>query len=170
MEPFIGEIRLFAGSYAPNRWALCHGQTMSIQTNQALFSLLGTRYGGNGMTTFHLPDLRGRVPVHRGQGPGLSPRAMGQVGGVEQVTLLASQVPTHTHAVPAADQEATSRTAVGNAVAMLPGSGVGYAAGPPTTALAITSVTGNGQQHPNLQPYLALNYIISLFGVYPSRQ
>ena len=109
-EPFLGQLMLFGGNFAPRGWALCNGQILAINQNTALFSLLGTTYGGNGQTTFALPDLRGRAPLHAGQGPGLSPYALGQVGGTENVTLLATEMPAHTHAQPAtAADETTNR-------------------------------------------------------------
>ncbi len=110
---FIGEIRLFAGNFAPRDWAFCEGQIMSIAQNTALFSLLGTQYGGNGQTTFALPDLRGRVPMHQGQGPGLSPRDIGEVSGSETVTLLSTQMPAHSHALRASTTAAAGSTPAG---------------------------------------------------------
>jgi microcystin-dependent protein len=168
-NPFIGEIRLFAGNFAPQGWALCNGQLMAISQNTALFSLLGTMYGGNGQTTFALPDLRGRVPVHRGQGPGLTPRTQGEQSGSETVTLLSTQMPAHSHALRASTVAATGSTPAG---ALLGATSVNSydnsAAGVPMAAGAIGS-TGGSQPHDNMAPTLALNYIISLFGIFPSR-
>jgi microcystin-dependent protein len=168
-NPFIGEIRLFAGNFAPQGWALCNGQLMAISQNTALFSLLGTTYGGNGQTTFALPDLRGRVPVHRGQGPGLTPRTQGEQSGSETVTLLSTQMPAHSHALRASTVAATGSTPAG---ALLGATSVNSydnsAAGVPMAAGAIGS-TGGSQPHDNMAPTLALNYIISLFGIFPSR-
>ncbi|ACL59739.1 phage tail protein [Methylobacterium nodulans] len=178
-EPFIGEIILFAGNFAPRGWAFCNGQILSIAQNTALFSILGTTYGGNGQTTFALPDLRGRVPVSAGQGPGLSPYSLGQITGSETVTLIASQMPAHTHSV-AADAAAGTVDSPNGAnlakpiTAVRPATAVnGYTSGNPTEpvtlAPATIGVAGGSQPHNNLQPTLALNYIIALEGIYPSR-
>jgi microcystin-dependent protein len=164
-EPFIAQVMLFAGNFAPRGWAFCNGQILSIAQNTALFSLLGTTYGGNGQTTFALPDLRGRAPVHTGQGPGLSPIDLGQQGGVETVTLNQNQMPQHTHAQPASNgQETTNRP--GNAV---PARGGVYAGSGDGAVMDPTSAAGGNQPHENRPPYLALNYIIALEGIYPSR-
>ncbi|MGZ4280852.1 MAG: phage tail protein [Gaiellaceae bacterium] len=164
-EPFLGMIIIFGGNFAPKGWAFCNGQLLPINQNTALFSLLGTTYGGNGTTTFALPDLRGRVPLHFGQGPGLSNYVEGQVGGVENVTLLTSQMPAHTHVQPAtAGDETTNRPNEA-----IPARGGVYASTPDGSNLAATSSAGGGQPHVNLQPYLALNYIIALQGIFPSR-
>lgn len=167
-EPHIGEIRLFAGNYEPVGWAFCHGQQLWISDHEALFNLIGTTYGGNGFTHFAVPDLRGRVPVHQGQGPARVPRTLGEMGGQESVTLTPQMLPPHTHTVRASQETATSRTAVGQAPAVLPGSGKAYAVGPAETVLSQASPAGGGQPHENRQPFLALNYIIALVGVYPS--
>ena len=168
--PFIGQITLFAGNFAPRGWAFCNGQLLAISQNTALFSILGTTYGGNGQTTFALPDLRGRVPIHPGQGPGLSPYDLGQQGGTETVTLSVSSLPAHTHSVsPGATNGAQTTNRPARAV---PARGGAYAASPSADAsMAPTSsaATGGGQPHANTQPYLGLNYIIALEGIYPSR-
>ena len=170
--PYVGEIRLFAGNFAPVNWALCQGQLLAIAENDVLFSLIGTTYGGDGQTTFALPDLRGRVPVHQGQGPGLGNYAMGQRAGTETVTLNANQLAGHSHAM-----RASSAPAVGGAV---PANGVlaattvnsydNSSAGVAMAAGAIGS-TGSPQPlpHENMAPTLAVNYIIALYGVYPSQ-
>ena len=168
-SPFIGEIILFAGNFAPRNWAFCNGQLLSISQNTALFSILGTTYGGNGQTTFALPDLRSRVPVHAGQGPGLSSYALGQVGGEETTTLTVNQMPAHAHTAtnPAANTDPTSNRP---AASLAPARGGAY--GPtPAAQLAGPTVapTGGSQPHSNLQPHLTLNYIIALFGIFPSR-
>lgn len=174
-SPFIAEITLFAGNYAPRGWALCNGQLISIAQNTALFSLLGTNYGGNGTTTFGLPDLQGRLPMHFGQGPGLSNHFQGEKAGSEAITLTTSQMPAHTHAVnigaggaadnanpvgryPAAPASGTGSpyAAVGGA-RMAPGSG---------TTLASS---GGGLPHNNMMPSLCVTFIIAMQGVYPSR-
>lgn len=170
--PFIGEIRIFAGNFAPVGWALCQGQLLAIAQNEALFSLLGTTYGGNGQTTFGLPDMRGRSPVHWGSGPGLPPVVQGEATGVSSVTLNGSQIPAHAHAVRAASELANS-TAVDNG---LPGAKVRggldvYTATGSTVTLAAGSMSNSGasQPHENQQPALAMVFIIALEGIYPSR-
>jgi len=167
--PYVGEIRLFAGNFAPQGWMLCQGQTLSIANNDVLFQLIGTTYGGDGQTTFSLPDLRGRVPVHQGQGPGTSPRTLGEVGGSETVTLLASQMPAHTHALHASTALATG-TAPGGAL-LAATSVASYDPGAAATAMAASAVglAGGNQPHENMAPTLTLNYIISLFGIFPSQ-
>ena len=167
--PFIGQITLFAGNFAPRGWAFCQGQLLSIAQNTALFSLLGTTYGGNGQTTFGLPDLRGRVPMGMGQGPGLSLYVQGQMGGVETVTLISTQMPQHTHTLQASSALPTVADPTG---AVLP-SGYSriYATGTTGVAMGATSIAaaGGSQPHENRQPYLAMNYIIATEGIYPSR-
>jgi microcystin-dependent protein len=156
---------LFAGNFAPRGWAFCNGQLLPISQNTALFSILGTTYGGNGQTTFALPDLRGRAANHFGQGPGLSNTDLGQVGGVETVTLTAAQLAPHQHLLPASDAEQDTNRP-GNAV---PARGGVYAATSDGTALDPTVAAGGGQPHENRSPFLGLNYVIALEGVYPSR-
>jgi microcystin-dependent protein len=166
MDPFLGEIRLFAGNFAPNGWALCNGQIMSIAQNTALFSLLGTTYGGNGQTTFALPDLRGRVPVHAGQGPNLSNYSLGQQGGVESVTLTTNHMPAHTHTLNASSNDETTNRPT-NAV---PAKGGVYDGTLNTTMNpGVVGNAGGSQPHENLPPHLTLNYIIALQGIFPSR-
>jgi microcystin-dependent protein len=170
-EPFVGEIRIFAGSFAPRGWAFCDGQLLAVAQNDALFSLFGTIYGGDGRTTFGLPDLRGRLPIHMGQGPGLSDRRIGQSGGAEQVTLFASQVPAHTHALNASTNIAT-QTSPGNNFLAQSTAMDAYVEDPPNTALDAASVGGSGQgslQHNNIQPFLCVHFIVALVGIYPSR-
>jgi microcystin-dependent protein len=172
-DPFIGEIALVPYNFAPNGWAFCDGQLLAISQNTALFSLLGTTFGGNGVTTFALPDLRGRAPVHvgGGPGPGLSAYALGQMGGVEVVTLLASQMPNHSHGLNASSANGTSDSPV-NGVMGKNASGVPqYSGGAPnaTMAAAAIAAAGGSQPHENRPPYLGLNYIISLYGIFPSR-
>jgi microcystin-dependent protein len=177
MEPFVGQITLFPFNFAPIRWALCQGQLMPITQNTALFSLLGTFYGGDGKTTFALPDLRGRVPVGQGQGPGLSFYDIGSVQGGEAVTLLASQIPSHSHPFPAVAAQATTNAPNGALPAQGHGSGRGafpvntYAALQTAVPLASGQVAlaGGGQAHNNLQPYLTLNWCIALQGIFPPR-
>jgi microcystin-dependent protein len=170
-EPFIGEIRMFSGNFAPRGWAFCNGQLMPISQNTALFSLLGTIYGGDGRSTFALPDLRGRVPLHAGQGSGLSDYPLGSRGGSEQVALTVEQLPAHSHALLASDSEGNQRSPANHALAT-PEESLIYSAAEPTVAMAKGAIapTGNGQPHENRPPYLAVNYIIALFGIFPARQ
>ena len=169
--PFIGEIQIYAFDFAPRTWATCNGQLLPINQNQALFSLLGTTYGGNGQTTFALPDLRGRVAIHMGQGPGLSSYVQGQTGGEERHTLSSSEIPQHTHSLGVVDAAGDAANPVGNRFGVAP-SGVGNAyggsGGSGGSSVAVPSQGGN-QPHNNLQPYLALNFCIALEGIFPSR-
>ncbi len=167
--PYVGEIRLFAGNFPPNGWAFCDGQLMAIAQNTVLFDLIGTTYGGDGVTTYALPDMRGRVPVHQGRGTG-SNYVMGEPGGVENVTLAASQMPQHTHAMSASTSAASathgpSEVLGSSATMSLYGSGTPNMAMDPN---AITQV-GGGQSHANVPPFVALSFIISLFGVFPTQ-
>ncbi len=178
-DPFIGEVSMFAGTFAPRGWALCNGQLLSISQYTALFSLLGTTYGGDGRTTFALPDLRGRVPVHAGQGPGLSNYRLGQRGGVEAVTLNANQMPSHNHAYSPTATSSTATTAdPQNArLATTPQNAAGvqtYSTDTDVNAHVTmtsdsTANTGGSQAHTNIQPFTTINYIIALQGIFPSR-
>ncbi len=170
-EPFVGEVRMFAGNFAPRGWAFCDGQLLAVSQNDALFSLLGTIYGGDGRTTFGLPDLRGRIPIHAGSGPGLSPRRLGAKGGAENVTLTVNQLPSHTHDMQAIGQNANTPNASGNLLAQTPTVDL-YITETPVQGMASTAVTNTGgsRSHTNLMPFLCINYIIALFGIYPSRQ
>ncbi len=159
MDDYLAEIRLFAGNFAPRGWAFCHGQLMSIAENSALFSLLGTTYGGNGQTTFALPDLRGRVPISDGQGRGLSFHSLGEQAGSENVTLLTDQIPNHAH--PIAKTTTTGTDASSNTFV------VGAPGG--TAQAANSGNFGGTAPHSNMQPYTGLNYIICVEGCYPSR-
>ncbi len=169
-DPFLGEIRWVGFNFAPQGWARCDGQLMQIAQNTALFSLLGTTYGGNGQTTFALPDMRGRVAVHQGQGPGLSPRDMGEVAGEEAVALSIAQMPAHTHAAFGSDAEATVVNPFG-AVWGTKARVALYAPIPATQPLAPAAIgnTGGGQPHDNMPPFNTLNCIIALQGIYPAR-
>jgi microcystin-dependent protein len=163
---YVGEIRMFAGNFAPAGWAFCNGQMLPISENDQLFQLIGTTYGGDGQNTFALPDLRGRIPVHQGNGV-----VLGETGGVETVTLTVNQIPAHTHPLVASTNNATTVNAQGNVLAQTP-SYTPYISGfTPNTALNATSVgsVGGTQPHENLQPYLCIEFIISLFGVYPTQ-
>ena len=175
-DPFIGEIRIFAGNFAPNGWALCEGQLLPIAQYTAVFSLLGTMYGGDGRTNFALPDLRGRVVIGVGQGNGLSPYVQGQVGGAESVTLTTQQMPSHSHAVAATEAQSTTdpKGAVpANTQGSTPGAAPKvYGAAPDgKTAMnsAMIGATGGNQPFNIQQPYLVINYIIALQGIFPSR-
>ena len=169
-EPFVGEIRMFGFNFAPQGWAQCNGQLLPIAENTALFSLLGTTYGGDGHATFALPDMRSRVPVCQGQGEGLSSYADGQAGGAETVTLAATQMPRHTHPVRASSKAADSDQLAGRALAR--SAGHTYTAEPDTSTVMNADMlgdTGGSQPHDNIQPYLALNFCIALVGIFPSR-
>jgi microcystin-dependent protein len=168
MEGFLGQIVLFAGNFAPRSWALCQGQILAIATNTALFSILGTTYGGNGQTTFALPDLRSRVPVGQGQGPGLSSYSLGQQGGDEQVSLTsAAQLAPHTHSAAAYSDTGNTDKPEGSFLANLSN---GYRDTSNTSLNgAMIGSTGQSQGHPNIQPYTTLNYIICVEGLFPSR-
>ncbi|MFY1829874.1 phage tail protein [Myxococcus fulvus] len=171
-EPYIGEIRMFAGNFAPRGWAFCQGQILSIAQNTALFSILGTTYGGNGQTTFALPDLRGRYPMQPGQGPGLSPRTLGEQGGTETVTLISTQMPAHTHSLNVSSQQGDTETPVGTVLAADNNGAIfNYRAAPidGTMNPAAIGVAGGSQPHNNMSPFLCLNFIIALEGIFPSR-
>ena len=166
MEPFIGEIRLVPYTFAPKGWALCAGQLLSISQNTALFSLLGTNYGGDGRTTFALPDLRGRTPVGAGTAPAGSDYPLGATGGQEAVALTTPQLPAHAHAVNASSAAATKRTPT----RAYPAGGGAYAADQNVRMkAAMIGPTGDGEAHENRQPYLSLNYVIALQGIYPAQ-
>jgi microcystin-dependent protein len=170
-QPYVGEIRIFAGNFAPAGWALCQGQLLAISENETLFNLIGTTYGGDGQNTFALPDLQGRFAIHQGN-DGTSTRSIGENGGAETNTLLVTQLPIHTHAANSNGVGAgNSSSPVGNYWG-LDGSGQfgNYAASSDGQMNAATIETAGGSQpHENRQPYLAINYIISLFGIFPSQ-
>ena len=161
-------VTCFAGNFAPRNWATCDGQILSISQNTALFSLLGTTYGGDGKSNFALPDLQGRVPMHPGQGPGLSLHDLGEQGGSETVTLLESEIPSHSHALRGSPDDADVR--IPTAARTLAKS-VMYASGAPNTPLADQALApaGGDQPHNNMMPYLVLNFIIALQGIFPSQ-
>lgn len=167
-QPYIGEIRMFGGSFAPRGWSLCDGQLLAISQYDALFSLLGTIYGGDGRTTFGLPDMRGRVPVHQGTGPGLPNQRLGAKGGSERVTVTTGQLPSHTHQPSIAAGSAVSGSPTGGLPAAAQGDFyTGDFTAQPLHSSAMTS-KGGGQSHENVQPFQCVTFIISLTGVYPS--
>lgn len=172
MDPYVGEIKLVPYNFAPQGWAFCDGSLLSIADNEVLFQLIGTTYGGDGQNTYALPDLRGRAIFHRGQGPGLSPYFNGQPGGKEAVALVTTELPAHRHGVRAASAIGTQASPVGEHLAQSPlALGNVYANNPTDSILSPASmaVTGGGGAHQNMQPYLTLNYIICLFGVFPTQ-
>ncbi len=172
-EPFIAEVRIFAGNFAPRGWAFCNGQLLPIAQNTALFAVIGSTYGGDARTTMALPNLQGRAPMGPGNGPGLTPRRLGESAGTQAVTLTEAQIPAHTHtaqATPAPGSQNTpdSTSAISRAV----GSNTAYDnTGANDTNLATQSIstTGSGGAHNNLQPFLTMNFIIALVGLFPSR-
>ncbi|HEY2975699.1 MAG TPA: tail fiber protein [Pyrinomonadaceae bacterium] len=172
-EPYVGEIRMFAGNFAPAGWMFCDGQLLPISENETLFQLIGTTYGGDGQETFALPNLQSRVPIHQGQGGGLSNYILGEQGGVESVTLTVNQLPIHTHGAGCSD-------AAGGGANANPANGIWHStdvvqyanpvtSGPPTGVMKNTAIspTGGSQPHDNMLPFECINYIISLFGVFP---
>lgn len=169
-EPFIAEIKIFAGNFAPRNYAFCDGQLLPIAQNTALFSLVGTTYGGDGRTTLGLPNLQGRAPMHAGTGPGLPSRRLGERGGVETVTLTEAQMPSHTHAVSAVNLLGDRSNPEGNALARSVG---GNAYGPSTNLVPLADAAlppaGGGNLHNNMQPFLTMNFIIALQGIFPTR-
>lgn len=166
-EPFIGQIQMFGFNFPPRGWALCDGQLLPIAQNTALFSLLGTTYGGDGRTTFGLPDLRGRAALHFGTGPGLGPRPIGAKGGSELETLTIGQMPPHQHSLNAHSEAADQQKPENNVLA----SAMTYHAVPADVQMAGASIgqTGGGQAHNNMQPFLVINFCIALTGIFPSR-
>ena len=169
-EPFIAEIKIFAGNFAPRGYAFCNGALLPIAQNTALFSLIGTTYGGDGRTTTALPDLSGRAPMHEGTGPGLTPRRLGERGGSETETITATRMANHSHSMQSLPLPGNATGPAGNTFARVTG------ATPYTPSAALTDMssqmlaeTGGGQSHNNLQPFLTMNFIIALVGTYPSR-
>lgn len=170
-EPFVGEIRMFAGNFAPRGWAFCDGQLLAVSQNDALFSLLGTIYGGDGRTTFGLPDMRGRLPMHAGTGPGLSPRRLGAKAGEEEVTLTVNQLPSHNHGWPAGDGQAQNEDPTDTQFAQGSASVFQTQIGAGRTSMNSQAIgaTGGSRSHTNLMPFLCVHFIVALFGIYPSR-
>ena len=163
-QPYVGEIRMFAGNFAPAGWMFCEGQLLPISENETLFQLLGTTYGGDGQSTFALPDLRGRIPLHQGNG-----FILAETGGAEEITLTVSQIAAHSHPMLASSATA-SQTTPANTILATPSVPDMYRASAPNTAFAPQSIgsTGGSQPHTNFQPYLCVDFIISLFGIFPS--
>lgn len=165
-QPYVGEIRIFAGNFAPAGWMFCEGQIIPISENETLFNLIGTTYGGDGQSTFALPDLRSRIPIHQGNG-----FILAETGGAEEVTLTVNQIPAHSHALLATNNTATTATAAGQVMAGSTGATVSpFGTDAPQINLAPASIgaVGGSQPHTNVQPYLCVNFIISLFGIFPS--
>lgn len=165
MEPFLGQIMLVGFDFVPSGWASCNGQLLPIAQNSALFALLGTQYGGDGRSTFALPDLRGRAPVHKGQGPGLRSYTQGEIGGTESVTLTTNNLPPHAHSLNGPAAEQTTDRPFGKVAPA-----VGGAYGVPSESPGTTGVAGNGQPVEHRSPYLVMNYVIALTGIFPSRE
>lgn len=164
-QPYVGEVRMFGGNFAPAGWQFCDGSLLPISEFETLFNLIGTTYGGDGQSTFAVPDLRGRLPIHQGNGFTLA-----ETGGVEEVTLTTSQIPSHSHPFLATTSPGGSVNPAGNVLAAITG-GSAYVQMAPTAALAAQSIgsTGGSQPHNNFQPYLCVSFIISLFGIFPSQ-
>ena len=171
MDPFVAEIRIFPFNFAPKGWAFCDGQLLPLSQNTALFSLLGTTYGGDGKSNFALPDMQGNAPMHPGQGRGLSLHDLGETGGSETVTLLQSEIPSHNHTVAVSVGDGTDQTPLGGKYATGVGGISQYAAATSLSPLSSNAIapTGGDQPHNNMQPYLTLNFCIALQGVYPPR-
>ena len=173
MEPFIGQLMCFAGNFAPRGWAKCEGQLLDIAQNSALFSILGTMYGGDGRTTFGLPDLRGRVPMGAGQGSGLASRTLGAKGGKETVTLTKDQMPSHTHTATTKATTAGADTTAPNDAFMAKGAQTYSASARPDTTMhrenVVNSTEGGNQAHNNMQPFIVMTWCVALQGTFPSR-
>lgn len=168
-QPYVGEIRMFAGNFAPAGWMFCAGQILPISQNETLFNLIGTTYGGDGQSTFALPDLRGRVPIHQGTSPEGITYQLAEAGGVEEVTLTVGQIPAHAHPLLASASPGTTSAPAGGVLAKTT-TGFAYILENSTDNLAASSIAsvGGSQPHNNFQPYLCVHYIISLFGIFPS--
>ena len=162
-QPYVGEIRIFAGNFAPAGWMFCEGQLLPISENETLFQLIGTTYGGDGQSTFALPDLRGRIPIHQGNG-----FILAETGGAEEITLTTNQIPAHSHPALVTNDLSTSTTPLNHV--MCQSANKNFRAGNPSVFLhpSAVSSTGGSQPHTNFQPYLCVDFIISLFGIFPS--
>jgi microcystin-dependent protein len=162
-QPFVGEIRIFAGNFAPAGWMFCEGQLLPISENETLFQLIGTTYGGDGQSTFALPDLRGRLPLHQGNG-----FILAETGGAEEITLTVNQIPAHSHPMLASNTAASSRSPLGSVSAVAQGDLYSTQFSSLNMSPAMIAPVGGSQPHTNFQPYLCVNFIISLFGIFPS--
>lgn len=162
-QPYVGEIRMFAGNFAPAGWMFCEGQLLPISENETLFQLIGITYGGDGQSTFALPDMRGRIPIHQGNG-----FLLAETGGVEAVTLTVSQIPIHTHPLLGSRDPASSRSAVGQIFGRASAEAYASEWTPQVLASQAVAPVGGSQPHTNFQPYLCISFIISLFGIFPS--
>jgi microcystin-dependent protein len=169
-SPYIGEIRMFAGNFPPVGWAFCNGQTLAISENDALFNLIGTTYGGDGQETFNLPDLQGRFPIHQGTSTTGTTFTIGGNGGVEDVTISVNQLPIHSHPLLASLNNAGASSVTGNVTGQVGATQI-YREVAPAAVMSANSLVpaGGSQPHTNIQPYLTINYIISLFGVFPTQ-
>ncbi|MDB5902571.1 MAG: phage tail protein [Betaproteobacteria bacterium] len=167
-QPYVGEIRMFAGNFAPSGWMFCEGQLLPIAENDILFALIGTTYGGDGQSTFALPDLRGRLPIHQGQGSTLSNRILAETGGAEEITLATTQMPTHNHPFLGSNAVANDPNPKDNTVAESSAISL-YSSAGPTAPMAPGAIgpVGDSQPHENRQPFLCVSFIISLFGIFP---
>lgn len=167
-QPYVGEIRMFGGNFNPAGWEFCNGQLVPISENETLFNLIGTTYGGDGESTFALPNLQGRVPIHQGTAPSGNTYQMGEAAGVESVTLTTNQIPSHNHAVLASNSVSNNASPAANLIAT-PATARIYASVAPTSQMAPNAVTpeGGSQPHENMQPFLCVSFIISMFGLYP---
>ncbi len=170
-QPYVGEIRMFAGNFPPDGWLFCDGQTLPIAENEVLFQLIGTTYGGDGESTFNVPNLQSRVPIHMGSGPDGTTYQIGEMAGTEQETLTVQQIPNHTHTLLASTAAGADTSPVGNVLATTGGGISLYYQGAVDTNLNAQAVgpAGGSQPHENTQPFLCINYIISLFGIFPSQ-
>ena len=170
MPPYVGEIRMFAGNFAPIGWLFCAGQQLPISENEVLFQLIGTTYGGDGQETFNLPNLQSRIPIHMGTGGSGTTYVIGEMAGVETVTLTTQQIPNHNHALVASTLDGTANNPQGDILAQTPAGITPYFEVAPTVQMSPNAITpaGGSQPHENTQPFLCINFIISLFGVFPT--
>lgn len=167
-QPYVGEIRMFAGNFAPNGWMFCSGQTLPISENEVLFQLIGTTYGGDGESTFNLPNLQSRIPIHMGSGPEGITYQLGEMAGTEQETLTTNQIPSHTHPWSAANEDGNTTEPVGGVPKIAQGDFYADQFSPIAMANQMVGPAGGSQPHENDQPFLCINFIISLFGIFPS--
>jgi microcystin-dependent protein len=168
-QPYVGEIRMFAGNFAPSGWMMCEGQLLPISENDVLFNLIGTTYGGDGQSTFALPNLSGRAPIHQGTSSTGTTYQMGETGGVESVTLTVQQIPNHSHPMLGTNDPAANKGAATSVFGRAPADAYASEFTPDTLNAAAISPQGGSQPHENMQPFLVIGYIISLFGVFPSQ-